>query len=224
MSKSFFTGTEAELAIGSRAFAEKISASWAEYGLPEAAAAAYVAADAEWQAAYQATSNRNNRTVAEVTTKNSAEKFVRQMASALAKVIAGNAAVSDSTRIKLGLSVRDAASPLPPPGIPVRFTFVLNGIGTGLLKWACDNPRGARGTMYEVWRSGGFGTERVFLGVVGTKRFHDTTLPAGVASVTYHVRAVRSRKAGDWVQHNVSFGVTPGMAKLIAAQTRTIAA
>jgi hypothetical protein len=224
MSKSFFTGTEGELASGSRNFAERIGASWAEYGLAEADAMAYVAADAQWQAAYQATSNPNDRTVAQVTAKNCAEKVVRQMASALAKIIAANPAVCAGTRITLGLSVRDAAAPLPPPGKPERFTFALDGNGAGLLKWACDQPRGARGTMYEVWRSVGHNGERVFLGVVGTKRFVDVTLPAGVASVTYHVRAVRSRKSGGWVQHNVSFGVTPGMAALVAQQQGRMAA
>ena len=218
MSKSFFTGTEAELAAGSRNFAERIGGSWDEYGLAEADAMAYVAADAQWQAAYQATSNPNDRTVAQVTAKNCAEKVVRQMASALAKIIAANPAVDAGTRITLGLSVREAAAPLPPPGKPERFTFTLDGNGAAMLRWACEQPRGARGTMYEVWRSVGFNGERVFLGVVGTKRFHDVTLPAGVESVTYHVRAVRSRKAGDWAQHNVSFGVSPAMANVISSR------
>ena len=217
MSKSFFTGTEAELATGSRAFAEKISTSWAEYGLREADAVAYVAADAEWQAAYMAGCDPSMRTRGKVEAKNSAEKVVRAMASSLAKVIAGNAA-SDATRINLGLSVRAAVSPLPPPGTPNWFTVALDGSGAAMLRWKCDQPRGARGTMYEVWRSVGFDGERVFLGIVGTKRFHDITLPAGVAEVTYHVRAVRSRKAGGWAQHNVSFGVSPAMAALIAQQ------
>jgi hypothetical protein len=100
------------------------------------------------------------------------------------------------------------ASPIGAPGTPTRFSFTLSQIGTLKLKWKCDNPRGAAGTMYQVWRRVGFEGEFTYLGGSGTKSFIDDTLPAGAASVTYQIQAVRSTATGPVATFNVNFGVS----------------
>jgi hypothetical protein len=97
-------------------------------------------------------------------------------------------------------------SPIGAPGRPYQFSVTLQPIGWVELRWKCRNARGSVGTMYEVWRRiGGAGAlERV--GMSGTKRFVDKTVPAGSGVVMYQVRAVRTTAVGEWAQFNVYFG------------------
>jgi hypothetical protein len=66
--------------------------------------------------------------------------------------------------------------------------------------------------MYHIHREvrfagGGVGPKQ-FLGVSGTKKFTDTTIPPGCCGVTYYIQAVRSTAAGGEQSHNVNFGST----------------
>jgi hypothetical protein len=103
-------------------------------------------------------------------------------------------------------------SPAPPPGKPGNFAAALNAGGSVTLKWACANPRGTSGTLYQVWRRIGEAGAFQHLGATGVKRFTDATLPAGARAVTYQIQAVRSTAAGACAQFNVNFGVAGGTA------------
>jgi hypothetical protein len=193
------------LLSGSRNFAEKISLDWAAYGISEAMAMEYVALDAQWQAAYMLACNPASRTSGRVISKNSFRERVTAMASSLGQIICGNPNVSSAQRIALGLSVRDQPSPLPPPGTPTRLTTRLGGDGSLILSWKCDNPKGSRGTLYEIWRQLNGGAFE-FLQVVGVKRYRDHSLPVGASGIAYKIRATRSTKTGPWTRFNVSIG------------------
>src|SRR6266536_2739204 len=83
-------------------------------------------------------------------------------------------------------------TPVPAPGTPTVFSATLNPDGSLKLKWKCANPAGAGGTTYQIARRSGATGEFVAIGVAGTRSFTDTAVPAGVASVTYGIVAVRS--------------------------------
>lgn len=97
-------------------------------------------------------------------------------------------------------------SPIAAPGTPTQFKRTLRSLGELEIRWKCKNPRGSEGTMYEIARKIGDGKFE-FLATVGVKRFIDVTLPAGTASVTYRVTAIRSTKRGDGTEFRVSLGV-----------------
>ncbi len=108
---------------------------------------------------------------------------------------------------------------IPPPALPTPkgapgqcrdFKSVLNADGSVTTKWKCDNPAGATGTVYQLWRQleGG---EFTYIGGSGGKELTDNTIPAGTSSVTYQIQAVRSTAVGPWAQFNVNFGAPNGM-------------
>lgn len=208
MGRSFFTGTEDQLYTGSNSFSAQISATPTAFGLTADQAAAYAALNATWEAAYLAAKAPETRTKGAVAAKNSAKLALRQMASDLAKIIDGTATVTDQQKADLGLSVRGTPGPVGPPGTPGEFRVTLSADGTLDLGWRCKNPRGCVGVMYQLYRRIGTG-EFTYIGGTGTRRFTDTTVPAGVTGVTYQIRAVRSTSMGPSAQFNVNFGVTP---------------
>ena len=206
MSKSFFTGTEFALYVGSENFATKIAADPGSLGLTEELVEEYGVLNAAWRSAYEVSRDPQQRTKGTIAAKTDRKIAVRMMASRLARIISGSASVSDQQKIDLGLSVRAAPAPMPAPGTPTRFGITLSPLGSLELSWKCANPRGSTGTMYEVWRRIG-GGELTYLGGSGKKRFTDNTLPAGSSNVMYQVQAVRSTKRGECAQYNVNFGV-----------------
>jgi hypothetical protein len=98
------------------------------------------------------------------------------------------------------------AGSAPPPGQPTNFSAQLHQDGSMELKWACDNPDGADGTMYEVQRRTGLSETFTHVGTVGGKRFLDDTLPPGLTMVEYQVTAVRSTRRGQLARYHVNFG------------------
>jgi hypothetical protein len=153
MNRSFFTSSkDAALAAASDNFATKITASAPSLGLTAAQATAYAAVNATWQSAYQTAVTPDTRTKSAIAAKNAARTAMRRMASDLAKIIDGTPTVTDAQRIDLGLATRPTPAPRPAPGTPNRFAVALAGDGALTLKWKCNNPRGASGTMYQVWR------------------------------------------------------------------------
>ncbi len=210
MAHSFFTGTDAQLYTGSAAFTAKISSMPSAYGLVESQAVEYAALNVSYAACYAATQSPAQRTKGKVAGKNDARARLRAMASDLAKIIDGTATVTNEQKINLGLNVRAMPSPLPPPGKPDRFRVTLSGDGSVELAWKCNNPPGSRGTIYQVERRVGGGSAFTFLGASGTKRFIDTSIPAGAPSLTYQVQAIRSKSAGQRAQYNVNFGGSAG--------------
>jgi hypothetical protein len=101
-----------------------------------------------------------------------------------------------------------APSPIAAPGTPSGFRFSVDAIGAVTIRWDCKNPRGSKGTVYQVKRQTSTGAFD-FLGVTGEKKFRDSTLPRGggpAGAVTYEVTAVRSTRAGTMGRFTVQFG------------------
>jgi len=113
-------------------------------------------------------------------------------------------------------------APIGPPGTPARFAATLLPDGSLALRWACPNPRGAVGTMYQVWRRAGATGEFALIGTTGTKSLVDAGVPAGAAAPLYYrVQAVRSTATGTAAVFVVNLGVGGGGAAAgLAIQTR----
>jgi hypothetical protein len=97
-------------------------------------------------------------------------------------------------------------TPVGPPGTPTDFVVTLMQDGSVMLKWKCNNPSGASGTVYNVRRKIGSGAFE-YLDSVGSKMFTDATIPSGSTGVTYEITASRSTVRGMPAQFNVNFGV-----------------
>jgi hypothetical protein len=108
-------------------------------------------------------------------------------------------------------------SPVPAPGTPTDFVVTLNPDGSLKLKWKCANPPAALGTVYQISRRTGASGPLVPIGVSGSRSFPDGTVPAGVASVTYQIIAVRSTAVGVAAQFTVNFGIAPETGAMTAS-------
>ena len=115
MSKSFFTGTDAQLYTGSKSFSTKITAQYASLGLTQAQCTSYAAKDTAYGTSYLAAVDPETRTKGKTAAKNSSRGFLRAAASDLAKIIDANPAVTDEQKIDLGLAVRRQPQPVPRP-------------------------------------------------------------------------------------------------------------
>jgi hypothetical protein len=120
-----------------------------------------------------------------------------------------NPATEQSTYGLAQIPAPKAPAPVPAPGIPYAPKVQLQTGGTLQLKWSCDNPRTAAGTVYEVSRQEGSGPA-VALGTIGKRSFTDTSIPAGAAALTYSITAMRSTIRGIPAQFNVQFGTPAG--------------
>ncbi|MDB5323458.1 MAG: hypothetical protein JWN40_5089 [Phycisphaerales bacterium] len=116
-------------------------------------------------------------------------------------------------------------TPVPAPGTPTGFSATLNPDGSLKLKWKCANPAGAGGTMYQVSRRTGSIGAFASIGGTGNRSFIDAGVPAGVASVTYQIVAVRSTAVGVAAQFIVNFGVAGGemVASVVQSQPKLAA-
>lgn len=92
-----------------------------------------------------------------------------------------------------------------PPGIPFDFRVGLLQDGSTELTWKCNNPVGARGTVYEIFRADS-GNPMAFLNTAGSKSYTDSTLPSNSSPVTYRVTGIRSTLRGNPGQFTVQFG------------------
>jgi hypothetical protein len=100
-------------------------------------------------------------------------------------------------------------SKLPPPGPAKSIRHTLANDGSLRLKWTSENPVGATGTVYNVWRrierpKGS--AEFEMLGSVGEKRFDDHTVPLGSVVVTYCIHPIRPTCDGPKAYHTIQFG------------------
>lgn len=100
-------------------------------------------------------------------------------------------------------------SEVPPPGKPFDFRVEILDSGALRINWKCDNPEGAGGTVYEVFRGPQGGTLG-YVGVTGLKEFVDETLPRSAVPIAYRFTALRSTRRGDPAALTVAFGVVGG--------------
>jgi hypothetical protein len=221
MARSFYYGSDDELAIKSKFFAEQILSSPSDYGLTLEQCQEYAALDAAYQVAYQAAATPFTRTSGQVQARRDARAALMKMAANLVRIISGTPSVTSEQKVYLGISIPGQGGPVGAPGEPTNFRFTLDAIGAVRLRWQCNNPRGAIRTMYQIWRQiDGRGFE--FLGVSGKRRFIDMTIPPGSAQVTYRVRGIRSTGNGPSNDFNVNFGT--GLAMKDLARMSGIAA
>ena len=108
-----------------------------------------------------------------------------------------------------------APAPLPPPALPTRLTAELEATtGAMALRWKARNPTGSGGgggTTYIVRRRLPGEARPSFLGIGRSKRFTDTTLPAGAAWVEYTVQGHRAGVEGPQSMIlKVHLGAAPG--------------
>ncbi|MGB7157659.1 MAG: hypothetical protein WBD40_06310 [Tepidisphaeraceae bacterium] len=119
----------------------------------------------------------------------------------------------DGSEIYYRARLRTPADPSPigKPGKTSSLSVELSGDGSLRLSWKCKHPRGAKGTMYQVYRALGYDGEPVFLGATGKKKFTDATIPAGTRTVIYRIVAVRSTARGSVAEFPVNLGVSGKM-------------
>jgi len=158
---------------------------------------------------------------ATLTLKNAVEAMASAGSDIIKSIRAKAAVTGDSVYALAQIPAPAAPSPRPAPGTPTDFKVALGADGAVTLNWKCNNPAGATGTMYQVWRRIGATGEFSYLGGSGTKDFVDDALPAGSARVTYQIQGVRSTAVGPWAQFNVNFGVGTGGGATIASVEET---
>lgn len=160
---------------------------------------------------------------AAVMTANNAVRTMVTAGSDIIKAIRAKAAVSGEGVYELAQIPAPATpTPVAPPGKPANFAVMISDSGALKLKWKCANPRGSGGTIYQIARRVGTGA-MMPIGVSGTKSFIDVTVPAGVASITYQIQAVRSTALGEAAQFTVNFGVSDGGALITSVAPRLAA-
>jgi hypothetical protein len=220
MGRSFFdTRKYDELRNGSQTFSDLISAAPTTYGISAPLALEYKNLNDDYAAKFMLAAAPETRTRVSITNRNDSADLLKAKARQLAKLIDGTATVTNGQREALGLSVRATPTPMGAPGTAYDFKVQLKGDGSIETKWKCNNPRGSQGTVYQIFRRlGAVGTFE-YLGGVGDKKYHDTTIPAGTATLTYKIQAVRSTAAGDWAELCVGFGSGAGEAQVTVTET-----
>jgi hypothetical protein len=196
---------------------------WAEHaeelGLSEETIEALVAASAQAQATEKAKRLALWAYKGSLIEAETASARARALASAAVATIRAKAATEDDPTLlsTAGLDPKAAGGPLAAPGKPERFETRLLDMGQLLLTWKCANPRTAKGTVYEVRRmyrdAAGRETQYELLGTAGSRRYIDTMVPAGAASITYQITGVRGLKRGEPASFNVVLGVRVGGAE-----------
>jgi hypothetical protein len=115
-------------------------------------------------------------------------------------------------------------TPVGPLGMPTDFRVKLT-LATGAIDttWKCSNPRGASGTVYQIWRRIGSTGEFTYLGGAGDKKYTDSTVPAGTAQVQYQIQAVRSTSVGPYALFIVNFGAGDSASVIEGSPTKIAA-
>ncbi|HEV7302244.1 MAG TPA: hypothetical protein VGN72_23095 [Tepidisphaeraceae bacterium] len=151
-----------------------------------------------------------------------ADQAVEQMAIAGAAVIEqvrAKARMSgDGIYTLAGLPAPATPAAVGNPGEPTQLKVTLNTNGSLDLRFACKNPAGCHGVIYQVYRRVASTGEYHYIGGSGQRSFTDTTVPAGVPSVMYQIQATRSTAVGKVGEFVVNFGVTPtGMTTTVSS-------
>ena len=173
--------------------------------------AARAASDAQWAA--------QSAAVTATASFNAKVDQLREAASVIIKKIRAKAASDGNGIYDLAqIAAPQKPSPLAPPGEPNDFAFVVDGDGSIKLTWKCKNPRNASGTTYKIERR---------IGLVGEKRFTDSTVPAGASAIMYRITPMRSTALGPSGVFNINFGAGRVASRLdsiqLAKQRRMLA-
>lgn len=101
--------------------------------------------------------------------------------------------------------------PSPVPGTPTGFRVALLQNGALELSFKASNPSSPGNIVYQVLRQDAPQGPFAFLMNAGEKRFVDTSIPAGTASVVYQVTGYRGQQAGNPAQYQVRFTAGNGV-------------
>ena len=196
------------------------TANAAELGIGAELLAALTASTNAAVDALEAQREAENRARAATAAANDALAMMNRDGSAVLKHIRAKAGIEGEKVYAVAQIAAPApGAPTKEPGEPTNIAFTLDALGAVKLTWNCDNPRGSRGTMYQVSRRIGADGPLEQLGTVGKKMFRDDTLPAnGAAQVTYLIQAIRSTGNGPQAMLIVNFGMSTDNMKLSRLQ------
>jgi hypothetical protein len=109
--------TDAEFNVWQFNLIEILLANATTWGIPEDVITSLKAAQARWKTAYDAASNKQNRTAADVLSKNEASTdFTTVIRDTVQQWLARNPKVDDADRVRMGITVRTSThTPVPPP-------------------------------------------------------------------------------------------------------------
>jgi hypothetical protein len=150
-------------------------------------------------------------------TYHAAADELRRYGAELIAAIKAKALSVGGTSVYTLASIPPPATPSPVgnPGTPYQLKVELKPNGSLFLKWLCDNPVGASGTIYQVGRKNVGDAQFTYIGGAGVREFTDNTLVAGSSGVVYRIQAVRSTAVGDEAEFIVNFGIAPSGAMTI---------
>lgn len=204
---------DADLDVWALNFSTLITAAPATYGLVAADATAISNAFNSWHAAFLAATNPSTRTAGTVATKNIQKANLLTVVRGYAATIRANRAVTDASKMNLGLHVRDTSpTPNPPPSTRPVLAIARMMQGTQEVR-ATDEatpnrrarPIGSAGLL--LYRA--VGTTPVndpegstFLTFVGKTSVNSQFAPADNGKVaTYFARWTNSKgEVGPWSQ------------------------
>jgi hypothetical protein len=196
-------------------FCEERTALWNSNAVPMGSTApaitAWAAKVAAARAAYVAQKEAQNTAKSATNTFNLAlDAMVNATANVIKQVKTQAALTGDAVYSLADIPVPATPAPKPAPGKAEAFSATIEDNGALFLKWACPNPVGTSGTLYQIYRKVDGETEFTYLGGAGEKEFTDDTLPAGAAQIMYQIQAVRSTAVGPWATFVVTIGTVAG--------------
>jgi hypothetical protein len=163
------------------------------------------------RASYQAQKEAQNAAKAATNDLNVKMQALRDATSDIIKQVRTAAAISgDGVYTLAEIPAPATPGPVGAPGLPFQFKVTLRPNGTLELGWACSNPPGCHGVIYQVYRKVEATGAYQYMGGTGSKSFVDQTVPAGVPSVSYQVQGTRSTSVGVAAEFVVNFGVGAG--------------
>jgi hypothetical protein len=215
MANGFPPNREADLVTFTQNFSAKISSDPQRYSLTAPQAANYANLSDAFISAYQVANDKATRSPMNISLKSAAKESLLANLRMLARIVQSSPTTTNAIRDDLSLRHRgNAPTRMAAPGTPNRFAVSLDPTGSLTLRWKCDNPTGSSGTMYQIWRRiapPGAAGEFQHLGVAGSRKFVDMTIPAGSPQVTYRVQAVRTKAVGAYAEFGVNLGAVSGV-------------
>ncbi len=202
--------------IGKIQFFQSKVAPWTTNAVAIGTSAAEVTAmEAKLTAAQDAMNDQIAAYAAAETATNALDNAIDALMNAgtdIIKQIRTKAAIvgGDSVYNLAEIPPRALPSPKPAPGKPTDFGATIEDNGALKLKWKCNNPAGATGTLYQVYRKAEGESDYTYIGGTGEKKLTDETVPAGAAQLMYQIQAVRSTAVGPWATFVVTIGTVAG--------------
>ncbi len=117
MGRKYLPQTDAGLLAWTEQFNSNISTKYAEVGLSQAQATAYDAANSEWRAKLNASTNPLTRGTSTILAKNLFKKEIVALSREYARIVQSFPGTTDQQRSDLGLTVRKMPAPIPAPEV-----------------------------------------------------------------------------------------------------------